>query len=277
MMNSGTKATISFVLSFGAILVALGSVYFEFLRSISLDIAVSEDVYISNTIGGLPDIELSIALRAKGPPAKAITVGLIEVNLRNVNTENEHNLIFAEKENLPLIVNGGDVVTRSGLFISSSDIPTRIERDDKWFHRFSDLFPDQKDRIEEMRIRHREEFISTEHDYSGLDYQGQEEPNPFLGFLMDNPLIRFSVELERKEKDIKTIADLLRKVPIEKVHKFVFFMGHEYEIDIRVFDPFNTNLATHKRKFKIDGVLSQSLRDKFNKNLRIRTTLVGRT
>ena len=127
-----------------------------------------------------------------------------------------------------------------------------------------------------MRIRHREKFISTEDDHPGLDYQGQEQPDPFLDMLMENPFFRLTAELGKKDKDIRTIVSLLGKVPVDKIQEFVFFRVSEYEIDIKVFDPFNTNLATHKRKFKIDLVLSKSLRDnRFDKNTRIRTKLVS--
>ena len=206
---------------------------------------------------------------------KAITVSSIKVTLRNIITKDEHELIpargedspfSARRDNFPIIINGGDIVSHDGFFVSSSYMHETVRRNDEWFKKLSDLFPDKKELIEEMRTRYKDEFIPPKD--SPLR---SEEFNPFADLLE---------EFERndlRETERKMISGLLLDVSPERLSEVMFFTPADYEIDIKVLDPFNTTLATHKRKFNIGAFLFDVLRRRFNENIRVPTEQIDPT
>lgn len=259
-MNPNRKVNTSIFLSLGALFVALIPVYLEFGRSIGLDIVVSESAYISNTIGGVPDAQFSFALRANGPSSKAIAIRSIKITLKNTNTNVQHVLMVSSKsENFPLILNGGDVVTRSDLFIVNRYLQQEINENDEWLNRLRQLVQDETDlrKIEMIRRSLKKDYIPIEPD------DHYEELSDYIRILPE--------EIDEQ------ISNIIEKISIENLQRILFFMPGSYEMTIEALDPFDRILATHKRQFSIDATLSRSLHYKFNVNLRVHTLPVNPT
>lgn len=115
-MADNRKFLLSITLSMAALLLSGVTIYFEFFRSIKPDLLVSRHIYISNTLGGIPDVDVGFVIRADGPSTKTISLDA-EVVLKNMRTGDEFRLFSAPKSGeFPIILEGGDIVSYRTLF-----------------------------------------------------------------------------------------------------------------------------------------------------------------
>lgn len=268
---SDLRSSIPIALSVVAILASAVTIYLEFFRPISLDIAVSRHAYVSNTKGGLPDIHLSIAFRANGPEAKSITIDSARVILTKSNTDERHELISNPDSDpgeraFPLILEGGDVVTQSALFSVNYNITELLNQYDTWCDRLANVFPNQSELVSRIRNNLKSRFLPT----GAKSTNGDEDVSISAS---DDSLIAFLESQVAGMSDIdQEVSTLLADASVQEVQNLLFFVSGNYRMEIEVLDPFGSILAHHERGFVIDEVVSKILRHKFNVNTRIHTT-----
>ena len=272
--NTIRKSNVSIIVSLIALVLAFVPIYFKFFEPITLDFSISRDAYISNTYGGLPDINLSIALRANGPTRKSIIVNSAKITITNLQTKESHELISSFKEGeFPLILQGGDIATRTILFQVNDYIPQQIARYDAWYNKLTEVFPDDKTEVvNEICKQLKEPYLPVNRDKALTKVRTEFEE--LIEQFQDDFFQKSLAELE-KMKDLNSqISDLLHQQPVEQLQKLLFFMSGNYEMQIEILDPFDTSLAVQKRKFLIEDVVTKALQHRFNENLRIPTSQV---
>ena len=243
-MASNRGFIVSMGASAAALLVSLATLYLNFWQAVELDLAVSRDIFISNTRGGIPDVRLSFTLWAAGPSTRAITADAAEVVFTNIETGASHTLIGSPgSEVFPAIVKGGDIVTHRLLFHVNDYIPLQIDRYDEWCDDLIDVFPDESDLIESIRVQLKRDFVPV----------GNEE------------------EIASGEQLDEDVSSLLRKAPVEQLRRLVFFTSGNYQMEVTILGPFGEILASQKSTFSIENVVSQTLLYRFNDNVRVRT------
>ena len=262
------KSNVSVTISLIALVLASVPIYFKFFEPIKLDFAISRDAYIANTYGGLPDLNLSIALRAKGPETKAIIVNSAKVTITNLQTKEDHKLISSFREGeFPLILQGGDVATHTILFQVNDYIPEQMARYDAWFNMLIEVSPEDKTEvIEEIRKKLKEPYLPVNRDKIPTEFELRKQ---FQSSLFEE--IEDQKEMEELNRQM---SDLLRQQPVEQLRQLLFFMSGNYEMEIEILDPFDTKLAVQKRKFSIEDIVAKSLWYRFNENLRVPTSQV---
>ena len=247
-MEANQKSNFSVVLSVIALLISGASIYLEFGRPIKLDLAVSRNAFISNTIGGIPDVNLYFTIRANGSSTRSVIVESVKVTLRNLQTKNTHILFNDPRDGgFPTVLQGGAIITHGLLFSVNDSIPEAVERYKTWYSALSGLVPKKKDQIEKMREQMKETFLPIKSDKTA----------PSSG---------------ERGNDNEGIASLLSEVSVEEFPKILFFVSGNYEMEIEVLDQSGKSLALHKREFSIEDVFSQTLRHRFNDNALVRTS-----
>ncbi len=241
---------VSIVLSLIAIVAAGVPIYLEFFSPIRLEIAVLRDAFISNTPGGVPDVQMYFALTANGPRTKIIVVDSVSVTITNRETSMNHRLTPVSFQKFPLVVQGGNVTNVDTLVTIDDYIPTAIDRYDAWFDVLSELIPDKKDEITKMQQQVRATFLPSTRDES-------------------------EIPAERDPWDNEKIATWLAEVAVEDLSKVLFFVAGNYEMEIEILDPFGKVLTRQTRTFSIGEILSKTLRHRFNVNARVGTSLVS--
>ena len=267
--NTIRKSNVSITVSLIALVLASVPIYFKFFEPIKLDFAISRDVYISNTWGGLPDLNLSIALRAKGPETKAIIVDSAKVTITNLQTKEIYTLTnSSQDEKFPLILKGGESVARHHILLQVNDyIPEQMARYDAWFNMLIEVSPEDKTEvIEEIRKKLKEPYLPVNRDKVPTEFELRKQ--------FQSSLFEEIEDQEEMEELNRQISDLLRQQSVEQFRQLLFFMSGNYEMEIEILDPFDTKLAVQKRKFSIEDVVAKSLWYRFNENLRVPTSQV---
>ena len=251
------RSSIPIALSVVAIIASAVTIYLEFFRSISLDIAVSRHAYVSNTKGGLPDIHLSIAFRADGPEAKSITIDSARVTLIKSNTSERHELISSSdsssnEKSFPLILEGGDVVTQRTLFSVDYNITELLNQYDTWCDKLVNVFPDQSELVNSIRNDLKSRFLPTSVDDTEEDDSESTSDDSIMVILANEMTGMSDVD--------QHVASLLSSASVQEIQNLLFFVSGSYEMKIEVLDPFGSILAPHQRSFTIDEVVSKILR-----------------
>lgn len=256
-METDRKSNIAVIFSLIALVLVSVPIYFKFFEPIKLDFFISRDVSISNTWGGIPNVGLSLALRAKGPETKAIIVDSAEVTLKNLQTDESHILTkaFADVD-FPLVLQGGEIATPNMLFHVNDYIPQQIARYDTWCDKLIEIFQDEADLIRSICNMLKEDLLTV---------RGNKQVLRRLDY--------FSEPFNETEAQISKLLSE-KSVEVEQLERLLFFMAGNYEMQIEILDPFGTSLAVQKRKFSIDEIVANSLRYKFNESLRIHTSQV---
>lgn len=257
---------VSIWISVAALLVSLTTLYLNYGKAVELDLAVSRDIYISNTRGGIPDVNLSFTLWAAGPVARAITVDAAEVVLTDTETGISHALVSNPGgEVFPAIIKGGDIVTHRLLFSVNDYIQVRIERYDSWCDELIAVLPDKSELIESIRNQLKSEYVpvGAEEETEGASEDVDMGRN--LAMLLADD------DVEDGEQLDEDVSSLLREAPVEQLRRLVFFTSGNYEMQVTILGPFGEILATQNSSFSIDNVVSQTLLYRFNSNVRVRT------
>ena len=259
-MKVNQKSNISVVLSVIAVAIACTTIYFEFFRPIKLDFAVARHSYISNTMGGIPDIRFQIAVRANGPATKAITIDSAKIVLKNIDTNESYTLISNPLGDIfPLVLQGGNSVTKAPLFVVDYSLTEAIDLYDEWCNKLSKEFPMKTELIDEIRNKLKEPYLPVR----SRDNTFQQTTNQSNFDLEDIFALYAEEQIELDEQ----ISNLLALSSVEQLRKILFFLAGNYEIQIEIMDPFDQSLAVQKRKFSIDEVVSKSLQHRFNDNI----------
>ena len=263
------------VISAMALLISCVTLYVNHFRNVDLDVAISRDVYISNTLGGIPDANLSITLWANGPSTNAIAVGSVRMILRNLDTDTTHTLVNNPRDvNNPLetvfpaIVTGGSIATYNLLFQVDEYIPVRIDRYNAWSDALARAFPDQTTLVESIRSRLIEDFVPVDR---GTAPDGDTPSTSAAGALAALLSGNVSDQADDLNQDVWS---LLQDAPVEQLRQLVFFTSGRYEVEVSVLDPLGNVLETQRRSFSIEDVVSQTLRYRFNVNTRVSTVSI---
>ena len=239
-MPSNLKTYFPHIASIAAIIMSGFALYVDFFRSMDLDFYVSRHAYISNTVGGVPDINLTFSVRGNGPLRKAVALDSARIILKRTDTGKTYNLMSNPRyENLPTIIEGGDVATFSPLLVVDDSLSDTIKRNDDWCNTLKTILPNELDSIEEICYNLKKPYIgSSDSEHSQMEDSNIDE----------------------------SIKEILKKIPVEHIQRVLFFTSGNYEMEISLIKPSGESFGTETYKFSIDSIFSQSLMHNFNLN-----------
>lgn len=263
-MADNKKFLLPIILSMVALLLSGMTVYFEFVRSIDLELIVSRHIYIANTTGGRPDVSVGFVVRADGPSIQTISLD-VEVVLKNMRTDTEVKLIPDPKDGeFPAILEGGDIVFYRTLFSPNLSLSDTIHQHDNWFNQLREELPEYINEIDEIHEQYkRANFVILNHTMSSE----QEEITELRD--VDSLLEKI---IQREPQDInEKIRILLNEASAESLQRLLFFTSGNYEMQINITDPLGDALISRNFRFSVDDVLAKTLRNGFNVNTLVMT------
>ena len=274
-MDAKRQSTASIIIAIVALLVSSVTLYFTFLDDIGVAIAVSPDIYVSNTIGGVPDVHVTLSIRADGPSTKSVLIQSAELVVENLSTKDTHTLVGRTTgitPAFPTFLEGGDTVGYELLFVVNDYVKQSVNRLESWFSRFVSLLPNEADEIEKIHERLKSEYLPVES-------RSDSEPDFFevLEALRRGTPQDLRTPIENRdvisvEEINERISSILGNLSVENLGKVLFFTPGTYTVEVNILDPFGQIIAaTHIREFSIDGVVSETLRHEFNTNIRVET------
>lgn len=255
-MDIERKSSLSMTLATLAVAIAGTTLYVAHLHPAELAMAIPPGTYVSNTRGGLPDLYLAIALSAKGPSSKSLSVRSLRGDLTRIEDgkparESVELVSSPKNKDLPTILHGGDVVNLQVLLVSSELGSAEIARYNWWCDRLRDAFPERKDEVEDIRRMLRRLFFV----------------NPFssgVGDPTDEDLTRSLTGVDGR------ISELLKDGEVEKLQQVLFFRAGMYRLKIEALLEDGTAGAMETRVFSIDETASEVLLRRFNTNFYVR-------
>ena len=276
-MDAQRQSAISIIIAIVALLVSSVTLYFTFLDDIGVAIAVSPDIFVSNTIGGVPDAHVTLSIRADGPSTKSVLIQSAELIVENVSTKVTHKLVgraVGITPAFPTFLEGGDTVGYELLFVVNDYVKQKVNRLERWFDQFASLIPEEVDEIEKIHERLKSEYLPVEsHSDSEPDILEVLEllrrgASQDLEAPVENEDVISGEEIDEK------ISSFLGTLSVEDLGKVLFFTPGTYTVYVNILDPFGDVIAsTQRRELSIDGVVSETLRHEFNTNVRVETRL----
>ena len=265
-MTPERKSNYSIVLALLAVLIGGVTLFVAHFRPIDLTTTLARSTYISNTLGGLPELYIGLALSADGPSSRSLSV----LGVKGTITRIENGIAAGEKiglvnsrkfEGLPTFLNGGDVVNlHKVLLVSDDSASSQIQRYSYWADELRRVFPEETEKIREIEAALRTLYFI---DATVANTNREQSIENFFENILEERERRQSVD-ELNE----VIAHLLKGKKTEDIQQLVFFKAGTYELELEVIDENDTARATETRRFSIDGVTSEVLVHRFGANLR---------
>jgi hypothetical protein len=254
-MSNGHSSRLPVVISSFALAVSIAATYWNLWRPVTLELELGStpDVFLSNTLGGVADAAVNIALRGNGSPDQALLVQQLRMTITPdggkgiVLESNRSN--DGRGPSIPLIVRGKDVVSAQFFFRVNDYVPDQISRFETWCDGLG-KFGDPSS-VKEMKAALRAFALNEELPI-------KDESAAFTGGTRDR--IR---ELARKILDGRE-PDQLRSV--------LFLSAGNYEVEISAIGANATELDRKRFSFVLDETMSKVLRRQFDVNVRVRGT-----
>lgn len=239
------------VMSGFAILVSAVALYFSAIRGIDVELAVSPYVYISNTLGGLPDMRIRFAIYANGPSTRFVPIRSSEVIVKSLESPDDGELTLSIPESVvsdsgfPIILQGGKGYSGDELFQHVEGMNDRVNRITRWFDKFSNSLPGEESTVTELDNFARNSLIPL------AEYDGPEH-----------------LDMDSKIKGLlKKITGLPRQETRNVyLNELLYFRRGEYEIEFVVRGIDGRELASYKDVISVDAVLDEVLMSRFNEN-----------
>lgn len=248
-MWAEVRAYLALSLSVLAAGISAAALYFGAWRSIDVELAVSPRAYISNAVGGLPDIWIRFAIHANGASAKAVSIQSPYISITNVETDQKFTLSISEsdvvKTGFPIILQGGSGYSSDEHFEHVESVGETLDVHAEWFDKLSEHLPGRKDKVEELSAFVRHTLIPID-EYTPKHIDVNSAIGELLGEIFDMP---------RVEERTSHLDDLL------------YFRPGEYEMEFVVKDTNGRLLATRESKISITDVLEETLIRNFNRSV----------
>jgi hypothetical protein len=252
---------IAVAISIAALLVSIGSAYWNLLRSVQLEVATARDMWVSNTVGGVPDAFFTLGFRGVGSPDNAVTIRRIDLSLTNETTGKTVNLEAlraVEGETFPIVIKGKESKSSQLLFQVNDYVPQRINRIESWCDEMLTALPESKrEDVQRVRTNLKETIMGSSSDadeWSELD------------------LAELLSEATRYDYS-DDIVNLLEGEDSAVLERLLFITAGSYSAELTAYDPFDNILDQISLSFAVEPVLSEVLRNKFNTNTRVRVSI----
>ena len=257
-----------------AVVLSIYTLYETFLRDIEIDMAVGKYIYISNTIGGIPDIYLHLVFYAEGPPTKNIVIHEIRAVLeKEGEPEKKYELVNNQNPDnesvIPMIIKGGNSQNYSELLIVDEfqDIAKQIKLTSNWYDNLARYFPEKRKVIEGWKNAHRGRYIPNNNLTGNLDKQ------LLLGALLEtNGEINLQDILDNSEDRDEEIGELL-KTATDIDGLYAFGVG-SYSLLITAVDPTGNEIVKKQTTFRISDTLSNTMKFRFNQNVKVELKII---
>jgi hypothetical protein len=211
-------------------LVATGiNIYLNYFRSVTIAIQTSPYIYISNTIGGLPKVKMSLGIIGSGSEKKYECISNITATIREKREGIEKGI-----DMIPDTQRGTSMFTR--IFTGSVDLlPIYIRGGNEKILNIEFGYENTVNKIvkiKEWAASLKNESISEEQKkavdeiiapYVG-GYYSKSELKSDLGYLIDLP-----------KKPKISIESVLRNFSPDIARKYIFFTGGNYELTIKCY------------------------------------------
>ncbi|MBI1769062.1 MAG: hypothetical protein HYR67_11875 [Bacteroidetes bacterium] len=276
---------ITLLLSIAALLVSALTAYWNFLRPVQLDIAISPHLLIANTIGGLPQAVLQLSFRGIGSSEQALVVHKISMQVENLASHKKVELegISTEK-NLPLMISGKSIESQTFIFKVNEPVPDRHTRYTAWCTSLAKVVPKENQKhVDELLDYLKVQTIGSKITFSDQ----QENPSPttqsaakarealqrrqMIDEKWEKITERFAQmteNLARQQEDESQVLNdhvnrLLSTLEPAAIIDILFLTAGRYKIAVSVYNPFDEVLKTESLYFDIDPILAQALQQQF--------------
>ena len=123
----------SLAIAIVSLLVSVTTAYWNLWRKTDPKISLPSDMWLSNTVGGVPDVIFSLALWGSGSPNIPATIQSIGLYINNTTNGREIELEGQlKKQNLPIVVFGRQSELVEVIATVNDYIPQQMQRYDKW-------------------------------------------------------------------------------------------------------------------------------------------------
>lgn len=241
------------IIATGALLVSLATAYWNLWRRVRLSMRVSNDLYISNTLGGVPDVIVSVVFHGSGSPNHIATVQRLLLQLKNETTHKQILLegLRAERgERLPFLVPGSSTVAKRLMFQTNDYVSDEISRVTDWCDALKTIVePSKHFSLDNLRGILRKRSLGE-----GISANDDNEDT--------------TKELSKHEFQNK-FANLIEGLPPDKLETVLFVTAGRYTGVLTAQNELGRTLATQKFTFDVDAILSDTLRNQFDTNVRV--------
>ena len=247
---------ISLGISILALLATGISIYVNYFRPVAIAVQISPYVYISNTIGGLPKVKMSLGIIGSGSGNKYECISNIRATIREKREGIEKGIdmipiaesrisIFTltrSDDILPIYIRGGNEKILSIEFGYENTV-NKIVKIKEWAASL------KNENISEEQKKAVDEIIAP---YVG-GYYSKSELKSDLGYLIDLP-----------KKPKISIESVLRNFSPDIARKYIFFTGGNYELTIKCYSASNRLIKECSINLSIDSLDAGRLMNVFD-------------
>lgn len=243
------QAKISLALSVAAFATSIATLWLGYFRDVSAELVLAPDLFIANAFGGIPNAEIKLSLRGVGPDERALIISRIEATLTRKTTGERISLRSSRRANYPKILKGKEVVAEEVLLVVNDYVSDEAKRFDRWCNDLLGASPDQRDDIEALRKKLAARYLPAA------------RPDPASA--MDS-------EIEDEAAGpTRLMQKIISNIPQERTDRVVFFSGGVYELEVKLLDQNDKDVAVRRATFTIDEFLSRSVRVKLDSRKRV--------
>lgn len=260
-----------------AMIVSIVTAYFGLWRPVTVEMTVSPDILVSNTLGGVPDAYVALTLRADGATEQAATIQQVELFLENLTLKKNATLRASSSLQgiqLPVVLRGKDVAALTFLFQVDDSIREAIHRYDSWCDALgSHLPPEKNEEVKAIRKTIKEALLGEDFTTATSEEQGQSGPFAPLMRWMGEWSEAFGITESKKLSELnQKAAKLLTGLKSEAAERVLFVRPGSYKALISARDPAGIVLAEQAFRFDVDDVMNDVLTKRFNQNVPVRLT-----
>ncbi len=240
------------VVSTVALAVSITTAYWTFWRPVSIHMAVSSSMYVSNTLGRIPDAVVDITVRGAGSNERAKVVQRIEMTIKPLAKGREDDAMILESlgynANLPWMITGSTLQSVEVTFSLNPLVHQKLDIYRSWCDEMRGLLPENKhDEIRVLQER-LDSHVFTERIRGGIG----------IADSIDRPRLS------------DMALDLLRGLEGRSLEKLLFFLPGDYEVIVVALDQEKAELTRQAFRFTIPSTMPESLRLFFENPTRVR-------
>lgn len=266
-MSESRRGLVAIAISLLAVVISIAANYIALLRPVILQTAVSHDIFVSNTLGGLPDAVISLSFRGVGSPEKAVVVQSLQLEITNTTSAQKLTLeamreLDAEKRFSPIVVAGRSITSRTYLFQMNEMLPEQVARINSWC---STLNPLVKPAEQQNLSRTCSGIVSR---LAGPNSSSTNDDDLDSGDGTDG---RSLISLLGQEPSIsKSFVKWLLPMSQAGLQKVLFVSAGSYEIKLTALDERGVALSQQAFTFSVPPTMAQAMASQFDENIRLR-------
>ena len=259
----------SLVVASAAFVVSVATAYWNLWRPVRLKMKLPNDIFVSNTLGGVPDARVSLSFSAIGSPANTTVIQRISLSLTNTITKKQIELEALRDDDgnrLPIIMHGRTTENRRFMFVVNDYVPDEVKRFEEWCNQIEHcVTDDKKDEVSKYKLALRDMALGNEPEV-------EQEESENGGTIDIETALKQKLGLRYHARKYleRAFIDLIEGMESDKLEKILFITSGPYNGHVKIFDDADILISEGKFSFDVDSILSETLKRKFNTNVRVR-------